>query len=77
MTAAEARQRIEGMAPAERADAAAEMGRLCVTTGALQREFGVPLILGRLLARKLTVHEYAALAEKYGVTFDEDDDLED
>ena len=61
MSKAEARQRIEAiwrMGPAELAAAAAECGRLCVITGALQREFGVPLILARLLARKHPVQEY-------------------
>jgi AraC-like DNA-binding protein len=50
MPRAEARQRLEAMGSAELAVTASEMGRLCATTAALQRTFGVPLILGRLLA---------------------------
>ena len=52
------------MGPAELAAAAAECGRLCVITGALQREFGVPLILARLLARKHPVQEYTSFTEE-------------
>lgn len=52
------------MGPAELAAAAAKCGRLCAITGALQREFGVPLILARLLARKHPVQEYTSFTEE-------------